>query len=101
MEAIMDILIKLIGSLAGVAVVYVARAVGVYLTQAREDKRLDQLVSSAVQAAEQLFKEVDDDGQIRLEYVQGLLIDAGYDLTEAVMALIESKVYALNIAARK
>lgn len=101
MEAIMDILIKLIGSLAGVAVVYAVRVASVYLNEARKDKQLDYLVSSAVQAAEQLFKAEDEDGQIRLQYVQGLLMDAGYELTEAVMALIESKVYALNIEARK
>lgn len=101
MEAIMDILIKFIGSLAGVAIVYAARAASAYLNQAREDAKLDRLITSAVKAAEQMFKAEDEFGEIRMTYVQGLLIEAGYDLTEAIMAEIESRVYALNIEARK
>jgi len=101
MEEIMNILIKLAGSLAGIAIVCGVKAIGTYLNQARENETLDSLVTSAVKAAEQLFKADDEDGTIRLNYVQNLLIDAGYDLTDAIMALIESKVYALNIEARK
>lgn len=101
MEEIMDILIKLIGSLAGVAVVYAAKALGAYMTQLRENKKIDKLVTSAVKAAEQLFKKEDEDGQIRLNYVQNILIEAGYDLTDAIMAEVESRVFDLNEAQKK
>lgn len=101
MEAIMEIMCELIGALVGVAVVCAAKVACDYLGKLREDKNLDKLISSGVKAAEQLFKEDDDTGEIRLAYVQNLLIEAGYDLTEAVMALVESKVYELNIEARK
>lgn len=96
MENILDILIKLAGSLAGVAIVYAAKVACTYLNQMREDDKLDRFVTSAVAAAEQTLKEHDEDGSARMDYVQSLLIEAGYSLTGAVIALIESKVYALN-----
>lgn len=101
MEEILDILVKFIGSLAGVAIVYAAKAACGYMAQLREDKKFDKLVSSAVKAAEQLYKAEDADGTIRLDYVQALLIEAGYDLTEAIMAEIESRVFDLNEAQKK
>ena len=98
MEEILDILIKLIGSLAGVAVVYAAKTACSYLKNAREDAKLDKFITSAVAAAEQTMKAYDDDGSARMDYVQNLLVEAGYSVTEAVIALIESKVYEINTA---
>lgn len=101
MEGIIDILIKLAGSLAGLAIAYAAKVACAYLDELKEDARLDKFITSAVAAAEQQYKAVDDDGSIRLSYVEGLLVDAGYEITEAIQAMIEGKVFDLNLAQRK
>ena len=101
MEAIFDILIKLAGTLVGVGMAWLAKSAGQYLRYKFDQEKLDKFITSAVAAAEQQFKAEDDDGKRRFTYVEGLLIEAGYDITEAIQAMIESKVYALNMAARK
>lgn len=68
---------------------------------AQEAEDLDKFVGNLVYAAEQMLKSDDDDGSRRLGYVEGMLIEAGHDITESLRAIIESKVYALNIANRK
>lgn len=67
----------------------------------KEAAALDKLIDALVAAAEQMFKADDADGSKRLNYVEGMLIAEGYDLTETILAMIESKVYALNLAQRK
>ena len=57
---------------------------------------LDKLVETLVCAADQMFKAYDVDGSLRLGYVQEQLVAAGYDVTEAIRALIESKVLKLG-----
>ena len=47
-----------------------------------------------------MLKKDDDDGSKRLEYVQGMLIEAGYELTDALRAKIEAKVFQLNLVSR-
>ena len=99
MEEIMDIIIKLAGSLVGVCLVYLVGVASNYLKaklNAREQAALEDFVTALVKSAEQMLKEEDPDGSIRLDYVQTLLIEAGYDLTDAVRAVIESKVYEIN-----
>lgn len=62
----------------------------------QENAALDRLISELTEAAEQLLKKDDRDGSGRLEYVQDALVEAGYDLTSAVQAKIESSVYRIN-----
>lgn len=98
MAEIMDILVKLAGTLVGLALVYLFK-MGVNYLRSRLDEReeaaLDSFVTSLVAAAEQMLG--NESGEVRLSYVQEQLIEAGYDLTEAVRALIESKVYEINL----
>lgn len=104
MEQIMENIIEIVALLVLLLGGKLIEQADSYLKLKKKEKEaaaLEKFVDSLVAAAEQLFKKEDDDGSIRMNYVQNQLIDAGYDLTEAVMALIESKVYNLNIEARK
>lgn len=99
MEEILNIIIKLAGALVGVFAVWVLNSATNYLKgklTASEQEQLRTFISALVAAAEQLYRAEDPDGNVRLGYVQGMLIEAGYDLTDAVRALIESEVYSLN-----
>lgn len=66
----------------------------------QNDAKLDLFVSELVTAAEQMFKKDDPDGSVRLEYVQDMLVEAGYDITEAIRAMIESKVFEINLISK-
>ena len=59
-------------------------------------EELDKFVGDLVGAADQLFKAEDPDGSARLEYVYARLVEAGYDITEAIRAKIENKVLKLG-----
>jgi len=98
MELILDCLAEIAGLLVGACVVYLAKVAGGYI----KEQRLQKFINSLVKAAEQLYdKEIDDTGEIRLAYVESMVEDAGYKLTSAVRAYIESKVYDLNYAQKK
>ena len=98
MENIMDIILRVAGTLAACGLAYLAKVAASEIRAFVEKYNLEKYVASLVSAAEQTLKEMDDNGSLRREWVQGMLIEAGYDLTEAVMALVESKVYELNQA---
>lgn len=101
MEEIMDILIRAAGTLVAGAVMWVCGKVCAYLAQkldAAKMEKLEKFVETLVTAADQMYKSNDPDGSARLGYVQGELIAAGYDLTAAVRAMIESKVLKVNLA---
>lgn len=98
MNEILDIVIRVAGTLAGLMVIYLLKMGATYLESRldeREETVLDSFVSSLVAAAEQMYKT--ESGEARLSYVQTQLIEAGYELTDALRALIESKVYEINL----
>lgn len=102
MNEFVDIFVKLVGSLCGVCFVTLAGVAVNYLRSKlgeSEQAFLDNFIDSLVHAAEQTLKEGDFDGSARLAYVQEMLIKAGYELTDAIRAMIESKVYTLNLEA--
>lgn len=101
MEEILNAILKIVGIILAVGASFALEMARGYLKQLKENKKIETLIESGVAAAEQLFKKEDEDGSIRLEYVQNLLLEAGYELTEAVCAMIEGKVYELNLNARK
>ena len=98
MESIIDIILRIAGTLAACGIAYLAKVAASEIRALVEKYNLEKYVTSLVSAAEQTLKAKDETGSLRLEWVQGMLIEAGYDLTEAVMALVESKVYELNQA---
>lgn len=100
----MDIIIKVLAMLLALG----AGWLGKYLVNWMKSKldeegaaKLDLFVGELVAAAEQLYKKDDPDGSVRLAYVQGMLISAGYELTETVKAIIESKVFDINLMNEK
>lgn len=102
MNEFIDIFVKLIGGLCGVCLITLASVAVNYLRgklTESEQACLDSFIDSLVHAAEQTLKDGDFDGSARLAYVQEMIIDAGYELNDAIRAIIESKVYALNLEA--
>ena len=101
MEQIIDIIIKVVATLlalgAGLLGKYLINLLKANLDE-KNNERLDLFVAELVAAAEQLYKDGDEDGSIRREFVTDMLRDAGYDITDAVYALIESKVFEINLA---
>lgn len=101
MENIIDIIIKIVATLVALGIGWLGRYIISWVKSNLAEKdaaRLDQFVYELVTAAEQLYKPYDPDGKIRLEYVEEMLIEAGYDITDAVRALIESKVFSINLS---
>lgn len=103
MEEIMNIIIKIVAMLLALGAGYLGKYVVNWLKtnlDDRGDAKLDLFVAELVAAAEQMYKKDDPDGTARLEYVQTMLIGAGYDITDAIQALIESKVFEINLTNR-
>ena len=101
MEEILDIIIKVVAALLALGAGWLGKYLVSWLKTKLDEKgaaKLDLFVGELVAAAEQMYKEEDIDGSKRLGYVQEMLVEAGYDITEAVRALIESKVFAINLA---
>lgn len=104
MENIIEILIKIAGIAAAFLLTYLSKEAAKWFkarVSAEDQAKLENFVTSLVAAAEQLYKADDEDGSIRREYVQQMLIEAGYELTEAVCALIESKVFDINVVSKE
>lgn len=100
MEAIMDIIIKVAATLLAMGLGYLGKFAVKWLkgkVDAQSAEKLDLFISELCYAAEQMFKEVDPDGTIRRGYVENMLAQAGYELTDAIRALIESKVFEINL----
>ena len=98
MNEILDIVVRVAGTLGGIMVIYLAKIAVNYLKSRlneKEEALLADFVGSLVMAAEQMYKT--EPGEARLSYVQDQLIEAGYELTDALRALIESKVYEVNL----
>lgn len=99
----MELILNRIIELAAIGVLLITIALGLKaqeyiksrMSKVAADK-LDKFIHDLVNAAEQMFKVDDEDGTQRLGYVQGMLIEAGYDITDAIRAQIESHVYNIN-----
>lgn len=100
MEEILDIIIKLVASLLAVGAAWLGKWLVSWLKGQLDEKQSEKLelfIEQLVAAAEQQYKDGDMDGQTRLNYVQGMLVQAGYEITEAVRAMIEAKVFEINV----
>lgn len=100
MEEILNVIIKVLATLLALGLgwlgKYLISLVKAKLSVAQAEK-LDLFIAELVAAAEQLYKGKDPDGNIRLTYVKAMLVEAGYDITDAVKALIEAKVFDINM----
>lgn len=103
MDEIMNILIKIVAMLLALGAGYLGKYVVNWLKSNlddRGDEKLDTFIAELVAAAEQMYKKDDPEGTARLHYVQTMLIGAGYDITDAIQAVIESKVFEINLTNR-
>ena len=103
MEDIINIIIKVAATLLAFGAAWLGRYLVSFLKTNLDEKQtviLDQFIADLVAAAEQMYKKDDPDGSIRLGYVKTMLVEAGYDITEAVQAMIESKVFSINLASK-
>lgn len=100
MEQIIDIIIKVLATLLALGAGWLGKYL-INLLKANLDEknnaRLDLFVTELVTAAEQMFKVDDPDGTARYGYVIEMLSNAGYEITDAIEALIESKVFDINL----
>lgn len=99
-EEILNIIIKVVAALLALGAGWVGKWLVNWLKGQLDEKKaekLDLFVAELVAAAEQQYKDGDTDGQARLNYVQGMLVQAGYEITEAVRASIEAKVFEINV----
>lgn len=100
MEQIMDIIIEIAALLLLLGIGYAGKHLIAFVKSkmsASDAEKLDRFIAELTAAAEQMYKKDDPDGSIRLKYVQDRLVEEGYKITEAVRALIEAKVYDINI----
>lgn len=100
MENIMDIIIRVVATLLALGLGYLGKFLVSWLKgklSEQNAEKLDLFISELCAAAEQMYKADDPDGTIRLRYVESMLVQAGYDITDAVRALIESKVFEINL----
>lgn len=99
MEEILDIVIKLAAAVLAVGVTYILAKLRTFFQKrlgSEEFETLDRLIEQFAKAAEQQFKETDRTGEIRFAYVADLLGKLGYEVTDAVKAQIEAKVFEIN-----
>lgn len=103
METILDIIIRIAATLLAFGAGYVGKLLVGWLKSKLSDQqseKLDLFVAELCMAAEQMFKEADPDGTIRRQYVEGMLAKAGYEITDVIRAMIESKVFTINLATK-
>jgi hypothetical protein len=100
MDQIIDIIVKVLAMALVLGIGWVSKWLVAWLKSKldnEQDAKLDLFIAEMVAAAEQIYKNSDPDGSIRNLYVQKMLVEAGYELTDAVRALIESKVFNINL----
>lgn len=100
MEQIIDIIIKVLAMALALCAGWVGKWLVSWLKSKldnEQEAKLDLFIAELVAAAEQMYKKNDPDGSLRMDYVQKMLVNAGYDVTEAIQALIESKVFSINL----
>lgn len=100
MDQIIDIIVKVLAMALVLGIGWVSKWLVAWLKSKldnEQDAKLDLFIAEMVAAAEQIYKNSDPDGSVRNLYVQKMLVETGYELTDAVRALIESKVFNINL----
>lgn len=96
MTEITDVFIKIGATILAACITYLLKEAVRYIKEASEKNSRDRFINELVLAAEQMLREEDPSGSARLGYVQQMLIEAGYELTDSLRASIEASVYKLN-----
>lgn len=103
-EKIISIIGELLGAIFAGAILYLIPKLKEWI-EARTSKdtqdTLETLIKSFVRAAEQLLKDKDNDGTMRMNYVQDKLRELGIEVTSDIISMIEAAVWEVNNQNRK
>ena len=80
MEDIMNIIIKVAATLLALGAGYLGKLLVGWLKSKLSDRdaaKLDLFISELCAAAEQMYRDADPDGTIRLNYVEGIRLNEG------------------------
>lgn len=98
-EKIIALIGELLGAIFAGTLIYLVPKFKTWL-EARTSKdtqdALKVLIDSFVRAAEQLLKDCDEDGTMRMNYVQDKLRELGIEVTSDVISMIEGAVWEVN-----
>lgn len=70
-------------------------------TEKSDLEALETIITSFVQAAEQLYYDSDGTGEVRMDYVKSQLSALGYEITNEIVSMIEGAVWKINTENRK
>lgn len=96
---ILELVVKLLAAAAAGLFAWVAPKLRSWLIARAGQESAQEILSLATtfaQAAEQLLKEEDPTGEKRKRYVLEHLEQLGIEVTEAVVAMVESAVWSIN-----
>lgn len=96
---ILDVVIRLFAALFVGIVAYLAPKISSFLKingESIASEEVMKIVLCFVQAADQLMKDDDPTGEKRKKYVIDQLEALGYEITDAVIAMIEGSVWQVN-----
>ena len=98
-SVVLNALGKLIGVAIATAVIYLVPKVKAWIEDRlgkSESEKLFEFIRIIVEAAEQLYHDVDTDGTIRKSFVKDHLTKRGIVYTDEINAFVEGLVYELN-----
>ncbi len=103
-EKIITLIGEILGAIFAGALLYLIPKIKEWLeirTSKDTQDALKILIESFVRAAEQLLKGRDEDGTMRMNYVQDKLREIGIEVTSDVISMIEASVWEVNNQNRK
>lgn len=103
-EKIIALIGELLGAIFAGSLLYLIPKFKAWIeakTSKDTQETLKTLIESFVRAAEQLLKNKDDDGTMRMNYVQDKLLEIGIEITSDVISMIEAAVWEVNNQNRK
>lgn len=98
---ILDVIVRLLAALFVGIMAYLAPKIASLIKingESIESSEIMKLVLCFVQAADQLLKDDDPTGEKRKQYVIENLEALGYEITDAIIAMIEGSVWQVNNA---
>ena len=101
---ILEIVVQLLAAVAAALLAWAAPRLRAWLIARTDREAAEQIFALAgifAQAAEQLWREEDPTGEKRMQYVTERLEELGVEVTEAVVAMVESTVWSINATSKE
>lgn len=101
---ILETIVRLLAAAAAILAAWALPRLRAWLIARTDRETAEQVLTLTevfAQAAEQLLKAEDPTGEKRMQYVSERLEELGVEVTEAVIAMVESAVWSLNTASKK